>query len=99
LVYGALVRRGVTPWRLTTLLGVAGFVGLWALFGPVLDANDAGGTLLLRRAVAAITLAVDVAVGMAVLHLVLGRALAPSTANAPRTVEEDRRRFLGGLVT
>lgn len=99
LLYGALVRRGVRPWRLTAVLGLAGFVGLWALFGPVLDAGDAGGTLLLRRAVAALTLAFDVAVGMSVLHLVLGRALAPSTANAPRTVEEDRRRFLGGLVT
>ena len=101
LVYGALVRRGVRPWRLTVVLGLAGFVGLWALFGPVLDANDAGGTLLLRRAVAALTLAFDVAVGMSVLHLVLGRALAltPSAANAPRTVEEDRRRFLGGLLT
>ena len=101
LLYGALVRRGVRPWRLTVLLGVAGFVGLWALFGPVLDANDAGGTLLLRRAVAALTLAVDVAVGMAVLHLVLGRALAPAPAGtqAPRPVEEERRRFLGGLLT
>jgi DMSO/TMAO reductase YedYZ molybdopterin-dependent catalytic subunit len=100
LVYGALVRRGVRPLRLTAGMGLAGFVGLWALFGPVLDANDAGGTLLLRRTVGALTLLFDVAVGMAVLHLVLGRTLAPVPAGATAApAGEERRRFLRGLLT
>jgi DMSO/TMAO reductase YedYZ molybdopterin-dependent catalytic subunit len=100
LAYAALLRRGVRPWRLTVIMGLAGFAGLWALFGPVLDANDAGGTLLLRRATGALTLLVDVALGMAVLHLVLGRTLAPAHgATGAGGAMEERRRFLRGLVT
>lgn len=100
LLYAALLRRGVRRWRLTVIMGLAGFAGLWVLFGPVLDANDAGGTLLLRRTAGALTLLVDVALGMAVLHLVLGRTLAPARgAIGAGTGMVERRRFLRGLVT
>lgn len=103
LVYGVLVRRGAGRRRLTLVMGAAGFAALWALFGPVLDAGDAGGTLLVRRAIGALTLAADVALGMALLHLVLGRTLSPATVPVQAATaapgSEDRRRFLGGLIT
>jgi DMSO/TMAO reductase YedYZ molybdopterin-dependent catalytic subunit len=98
LLYGALLRRGWNPRRVTAGLGLAGFVLLWAVFGPVLDANDAGGTLALRRAIGALTLLAGVAAGMAVLHLVLGRSLGPASAVSRRAEPEERRAVLRGLV-
>lgn len=102
-VLGALVRRGWQPVRLAAALGLVGFVALWALLGPVLDANDAGGTLLRRRVIGAGTLLLSVSVAVvAVAGLISWRRLATRSAGGHRP---DRRAFLaatgslgGGLL-
>jgi len=94
-LYGGLVWRGWRPGRLATVLGVVGFIGLWALFGPVLDANDAGGTLLRRRAIGAGTLALDVIVSVGAVYLLVGRPRSREGGAGPEV--PDRRAFLAAL--
>jgi len=93
--YGALVRRAWKPGRLAVVLGVVIFVALLAMFGPVLDANDAGGTLLQRRLVGAGTLALGVLVAVLAVYLLVGRARAPQTSVEPEV--PGRRAFLATL--
>jgi DMSO/TMAO reductase YedYZ molybdopterin-dependent catalytic subunit len=97
-LYGALVRRGWRPVRLAITVGVIAFVGLWVLFGPVLDANDAGGTLLRRRVIGAATLLVSVGIAvLAVASLVGLQFVSRRDAASDRS----RRAFLaaaGGLA-
>ena len=110
-VYGALVSRDWRPLRLGVTLWLLATLALWILLGPVLDANDAGGTLLERRVIGILSLATCVAVATsaaALMFAVLSRSSATavsSTALTPARGSLSRRSLLasvagvsGGLV-
>jgi DMSO/TMAO reductase YedYZ molybdopterin-dependent catalytic subunit len=99
--YGLLVCRGWHRVRLAVSLWLAASIGLWVVFGPVLDANDAGGTLLVRRTVGILTLWASVAVATAAVFVMLrfpGRALPLESGGGEMRWTVSRRRLLGGAA-